>query len=217
MSLQSVLDAGLDPALINVVPFGPATVWRIYPQAYGPSGYNATNLGDARFSPLVRHNGAVVPCLYAGTDLAVALMEVVLREVPMGCAGEQFMLPNRHRESRRAAQLSLTVPMQLADLSNLTLRAWGLARTDVIDCDADHYVQTRRLGLWIYENAPTAQGIIWTSRQLDQGKCVVLFGDRVNSATIQVVDEGQSLWSPMMQDTLTGLARLLHIDLDEEP
>jgi hypothetical protein len=217
VSLKDVLDAGINPALINVRAFGPARVWRIYPSAYGPDAYNGTPNGDARFSPLVRADGSVVPTLYAGTDLEVALMEVVLRELAIGCAGEQFMLPNRKKEWRRVTQLDLTVPLQLADLSNLTLRAWGLQRTDAIDCEASHYEQTRRLGLWIYENAPAAQGIIWTSRQLDRGQAMVFFGDRIDPAAIQVTNPDQALWSPAVQDALTSLAMQLHIDLDEEP
>jgi len=217
VSLKDVLDAGINPALINVRAFRPARVWRIYPSACGPDVYNGTRNGDARFSPLVRADGSVVASLYAGTDLEVALMEVVLRELAIGCAGEQFMLPNRKKEWRRATQLDLTVPLQLADLSNLTFRAWGLQRTDAIDCEASHYEQTRRLGLWIYENAPAAQGIIWTSRQLDRGQAMVFFGDRIDTAAIQAINPDQALWSPPVQDALTSLAMQLHIDLDEEP
>ncbi len=217
MSLKDVLDAGIDPALINVRAFGPARVWRIYPNACKPGAYNGTTNGDAHFSPLVRSDASVVPTLYAGTDLEVALMEVILREVAIGCAGEQFMLPNRKKEWRRATQLDLTASLQMADLSNLTMRAWGLQRTDAIDCDASHYEQTRRLGLWIYENAPAAQGIIWTSRQLDRGQAMVFFGDRIDPSAIKVVNPDQSLWSPPVQDALTSLAMQLHILLDEAP
>jgi len=217
VSLKDVLDTGIDPALINVHAFTPAVVWRVYPSAYGPGAYNPTTNGDARFSPLVRSDGSVVPTMYAGTDLEVALMEVVLREVAVGCAGEQFMLPNRKKEWRRATQLEITAPLQLADLSTVTLRAWGLLRTDAIDCDASEYEHTRRLGLWIYENAPAAQGIAWTSRQLDRGQAMVFFGDRIDAAAIQVTNPDRSLWSPTVQDALTNLAMQLHIDLDEEP
>lgn len=217
MSLKDVLDAGIDPELINVRPFGPNTVWRIYPSAYGPGTFNPSTNGDARFSPLVRADGRVVPTMYAGTYLEVALMEVVLREVAMGCAGEQFMLPNRNKEQRRATQLEIREPLQLADLSTVTLRAWGLQRVDAIDCDASEYDQTRRLGLWIYENSPAAQGIIWTSRQLDRGQALVLFGDRIDPSAIRVINPDQSLWSPSVQDVLTNLALQLHIDLAEEP
>lgn len=118
MSLKDVLDAGINPALISMRAFGPARVWRIYPSAHGPDVYNGTRNGDARFLPLGRADGSVVASLYAGTDLEVALMEVVLRELAIGCAGEQFMLPNRKKEWRRATQLDLAVPLQLADLSN---------------------------------------------------------------------------------------------------
>lgn len=217
MSLGKVLDAGIDPALINVRPYGPATVWRIYPKVYGARGFNSTNKGDARFSPLVRADGSAVPTLYAGTELDVALMEVVLRDLPLGCAGEQFMLPNRQREHRMATQLEILTPLQLVDLSTLSLRAMGLLRTDAIDCEASEYDHTRRLGLWLYENAPAAQGIIWTSRQLDRGQSMVLFGDRVSSDTLRPMNPDQPLWSQPVQEALLSLASQLHILLDEEP
>lgn len=217
MSLKGVLDAGLDPKLINVRPFGPAVVWRVYPGVYEADAFNATTNGDARFSPMVQADGSVVPTLYAGTDLQIALMEVVLRDLAIGCAGEQFMLPNRRKEWRRVTQLEITAALQLADLSSVTLRAWGLKRTDVIDCEASDYDQTRRLGLWIHENAPAAQGIVWTSRQLDRGQAMIFFGDRIGVDAIRAVNPDQSLWSPPVQDALTNLAVQLHIDLDEEP
>lgn len=51
-------------------------LWRVYPRRYGVDGFNGTSLGNARFSPL-EAAGAIVPTLYAGSTLDVALMETV--------------------------------------------------------------------------------------------------------------------------------------------
>jgi len=71
--------------------------WRVYDQRIGATGenlafmqaaevlqrrLNSTAEGYARFSPMKRPDGSVVTTLDAGTTLEVALMEIVLRDVP---------------------------------------------------------------------------------------------------------------------------------------
>ena len=56
--------------------------------------FNNSGEGYARFSPMKRPDGSVVPTLDAGTTLEVALMEIVLRDVPTSSVGFQLTSPN---------------------------------------------------------------------------------------------------------------------------
>lgn len=132
-----------------------------------------------------------MPTLYAGTTVEVALMEVVLRDVPVPSAGFVMRLDAR-TDPRRVAQLLPRRELRLADLSTLGLRRLGLQRPDVIDCNESAYPSTRALAQWIYANCPAAQGIAWTSRQDDKGQAIVLFEPRVAPDSFDVIESDQS-------------------------
>ena len=191
MSLAAALAGNhLVPADIALVSWPPRPLWRVHARRFGPTQFNGTDRGSARFSPL-EDAGGIVPTLYAGTTVEVALMEVVLRDVPVHSAGFVMRLDARN-DPRRIAQLLPSRELRLADLSTLGLRRLGLQRPDVIDCNDSAYPSTRALAQWIYANCREAQGIAWTSRQDDNGQAIVLFEPRVAPMTFRVIEAGQS-------------------------
>jgi hypothetical protein len=201
---EQLASGALEAKEVAVVELQPLQVWRVYTRSFGAAGFNATGRGNARFSPLKDLDGQVVPTLYAGTTLEVALMETVLHDLPSPSAGFILTLDPRI-ESRRVAHLRTTTPLRLADFTSLGLRRLGLQRADVIDSSKSGYAVTRQLAEWLYRSRPDLQGIWWTSRQDDRAQALLLFATRVPPSPLAPIvvderfDEGAHL------ATLTGL------------
>lgn len=192
MKLQNALLRGrLDPAQIGRTEWAPSMLWRVYAQVHGPTGFNGTGRGDARFSP-VEHKGAIVPAMYAATSVQAALMESVLHDVSLPSAGFILTL-DAATDPRRIARLQSRETLRLADFSTVGLRRLGLERSDVVDSDKRHYPHTRGLATWIYANCPDVQGIAWTSRQDDSAQAVVLFEPRLAADTLTIIERDMEL------------------------
>ncbi len=194
-------------------------LWRVYSESFGAIGFNDTAHGYARFSPLMRTDGSVVPTLYVGTSLDVALMEIVLRDVPTPSVGFQLMLPERGAEQRRVTELVLARQLRMIDFSAIGLRRIGLDRGDVIDCDSSTYPDTQALGAWAYAHTLAADpienvhGIVWTSRQDDSGQAAILFGDRLPPGTLEAQNPGQNFHAGRVEGALMRLALRLGISV----
>jgi hypothetical protein len=204
LKLGDALPCGrLDPAHIGTVTWAPRNLWRVYARQRSSLAFNGSRQGSSRFSP-VECDGLVVPVLYAGTTVEVALMETVLHDAPPHTAGYQLWLDHR-TERRQVAVIRTTADLCLADLSTLGLRRLGLSRTDVIDCCKTGYALTRGLATWIYANCPHAQGIAWTSRQDDTGQALMLFEPRLRSGFLAEVNAGESFLDEPHLSALVGL------------
>lgn len=217
--LRAALNAGdLDPRQLafreDWLPAAP--LWRVYSEAFGPVGFNDTDRPFARFSPLRRPDNSIVPVLYEGTTLDVALMESVFRNVPSPSSGHTLTLPSTTDEQRRVTRISLSSPIRVVDFSAIGLRRLGQERGEVIDCNSGRYDETQSLAAWVYAHTDTTvQGITWTSRQDDTGQAVVLFGDRqtVNGTAITPADAGQRLHAGEPLEAMTRLAERLGVYL----
>ena len=189
-------------------------LWRVYSEVFGPDGFNGTANGYARFSPLRRPDGTVVPTLYAGTTLDVALMETVLRDVPNPSIGFIQTLPAPSAEPRRVTELMLDRPLHMVDFSSIGLRRLGLARAEVIDCESANYGDTQALGAWVYAHTASAvHGIVWTSKQDDSAQAALLFGDRLPNRALVARNPGRSLQAGLVGSALTHLAMRLGVFL----
>jgi RES domain len=159
------------------------------------NAFNASTAGSARFSPLIKPSGEVIPTVYAGTTFDCALMETVFHDVPFA-AGPKMLSKAKHVEGRSGSSLRLIVDLALIDLSTISLRKLGISRAELIDTDGSHYGETRRWALALYEQCPGAQGMKWTSRQDDTATTLVLFGDRCDSSVLEAIDGPISLIGP---------------------
>jgi hypothetical protein len=184
---------GLKPSAKSVIEALPALWWRIHPHQHGGKGFNKASLGNARFSPIQDKTGTIIPTLYAASTVKVALMETVLHDAPSPSEGFILGMPDKAQEVRELTGFNNLEPLKLADFSAIGLKRLGLTRTNVIDSDKTHYPETRLLAQWVHEHCQQAQGIQWTSRQDDRGLAVVLFGDRIKLAKLQVSHPGKSI------------------------
>ena len=201
---DALADGRLDRAKISTLDLAPPLLWRVYPRRYGVDGFNGTSLGNARFSPL-EVAGAIVPTLYAGSTLDVALMETVWHDAPIPSHGFHLVLKGA-TEPRRVGSLKPSAALHLVDLTTVGLRRLGLVRSDVIDSDPVDYPITRQLTAWLYENKPDAQGICWISRQNDEGRAVVLFKPRLRSVKLAVNTDDEVFTDGPHLDALLTLA-----------
>jgi hypothetical protein len=63
-----------------------------------------------------------------------------------------------------------------------------LSRGELVDTSKSSYGQTVLWAQAIHRARSDLDGLIWTSRQCDPERCVVLFGDRVEEADFDVRD-----------------------------
>ncbi len=212
MKLQDTLSGGhLYPAQVGRVQWEPRALWRVYAQVHGPAGFNGTNRGNARFSP-IENAGAIIPTMYLATSVQAALMETVLHDAPVPSAGFILTLEPA-KDPRRISRLQSTMPLQLADLSAVGLRRLGVSRGDVVDSDKTHYPVTRQLATWIYANCPDVQGLAWTSRQDDSAQAIVLFEPRLAGGTLAVLDQDAEFFSGPHHAALIDLVARLGASL----
>jgi RES domain len=172
------------------------TVFRVHRSIYKADQFNDSRKGDARFSPLIDANrNEVIPTPYAGTTFDCALMETVFHDVPYQ-AGLKTVSKAKHIEGVLCTAISLTDDLWLVDLSSVALHKLGVAPSYLTQTEAAYYPASREWALALYEQNPTAQGLIWTSRRDDHAQAVLLFGDRVGSALFHVAKAAFPLLLP---------------------
>lgn len=147
---------------------------------YTAAAFNDSGRGNARFSPLRRpDSGDVIPTIYAASTMRGAIMETVLHDVPVPASGyihdiERDLVSNLHMSSIEVQEL------RLVNLTSTGLRAAGLKHSDLFDDDKLDYPRTRERAAWFWAQYPDAQGLVWVSKQDNQSKAVMLFGDRMS-------------------------------------
>jgi hypothetical protein len=155
----------------------------------GPTAFNDTGQGNARFSPLVDPaTGGVIPTLYAARSPRGAIAEIVLHDAPTPSTG---YLHDWERDKASRLHLSeIELPsLQLVNLSTTGLRAAGLQLGDLFGTEKPDYPRTREWALWTWQNLPQAQGLHWMSVRDNTSEVVMLFGDRVAPSAVRLAAE----------------------------
>lgn len=165
-------------------------LWRCHHQRLRADAFNP-GMGVGRFHPLVdQSTGGPIPTLYGSDRMRGALSESVFRNVPV--SGPAKRVRRTALEGVCFSILAPTRDLQLANLSGDGLRRLGLRRNEFIDSPASNYPHARRWAEAIHRDTPV-DGLLWVSRQNDRALAVVLFGDRVGAADLEVVVEALPL------------------------
>ena len=77
--------------------------------------------------------------------------------------------------------------LQLVELRNVTLGAWGISRRELIMSSPALYGQTVLWAKAIHRDIPDADGLVWTSNQCDPDDVCLFFGDRVAESDFTAV------------------------------
>ena len=161
-------------------------MYRVHNEAYAVDSFNPSPLGNARFSPIHDSAGEVIPTLYAATTPQSALMETVFHDVPYKPGFKRVSVSRL--ESKLISTLVFIPNFELIDLSKVGLRRLGVHPHDLVDTRKTHYPETRKWAEQLYTQYPQAQGLLWTSRQDDRAKAVVLFGARIGTTELRPAD-----------------------------
>ncbi len=200
----------------TLIPWGPeALLHRIHRRERGPAEFNPTTLGNARFSPLLDDAaGKVVPTLYAARTLDCALMETVFHDVAYS-PDLKYVRKKTHLTGWVSSLLKTTRPLTLIDLSAIALHNLGITRKHLLETEKDQYPGTRAWALALYTQFPSAQGLLWTSRQDDRAQACILFGTRVGAEALEPAAAPESLLNTdgSARMEVLALARRLGVDI----
>lgn len=167
------------------------TLHRIHLDAYQAHEFNPGLKGNARFSPIHTASGGPIPTLYAAATFEAAAMESVFHDVPHTPGFKQF--DKAKLEGQVHSSLRVGGSLKLADLGSVALRKLGIQRKQLIDTEKDQYPATRLWAQAIHAQHPDIQGLSWISRQDDEARAIMLFGDRVPAGALEQVGASAGL------------------------
>ncbi|MEO8926946.1 MAG: RES family NAD+ phosphorylase [Caulobacteraceae bacterium] len=159
---------------------------RNHARGYAPAQFNPGRGESMRFSPFDDASGACVPTLYAATSREAAAFETIFHDIDAKAPFKTVWLGVV--ENRSVSRLVTRRDLFLAILFTPDLKAWGLTRADLIDTPKSAYPRTASWAGAIHAAHPKLDGMIWTSRQCDPDRCLVLFGDRVSEAGFDIAE-----------------------------
>ncbi len=218
---------GVDLRRLRLARVPEASTFHIsYVRAHWPELFNASGLGNARFSPL-RADGAVVPTMYGAAAQTVALLETSFHDVHQ--MGTRIISESLHLSPRGLVALTTPVSLSLVDLTDEGLDRVGVAREQLVATTPEHYACTRQWAVALHSRRigpVTPVGLLWQSHIAElagadspllgdllpaASRVWVLFGDRVPT--------DPNVWQPgdpHYDDLTTGDGRLLAEQIAEQ-
>lgn len=171
---------------------------------YAPEAFNDSGKGNARFSPLRRKDGTVIPTIYAAAHERTAVAEILLHEAPNPSTGWTFEWSKVGDPAISNKHLSLVAlpALKLAALTTFGLQAAGLVPEDLTGGNASDYARTQSWALWLYENMPDIQGLYWMSRRDNEYACVMLFEDRIPGGIKPIHSHHISVYARLVLSTV---------------
>jgi hypothetical protein len=158
--------------------------------------------------------GPVVPIMYAADTEDAAIAETLLHDIP----AEGGMLPYDKYASTVLVRLKVTRDLRLGVLHGTGLRRLKVTAADVTSSPASSYDSTVRWAEAAHDVG--LDGLVWMSRQCNDTKAYVFFGDRCASeipAFVQDPTHARIFASPADQIWLIDRCAPLHVDVLMEP
>ncbi|OBG67797.1 RES family NAD+ phosphorylase [Mycobacterium sp. E3339] len=153
----------------------------------------------------------VVPIMYAADTEDAAIAETLLHDIP----AEGGLLPYDQYADKVLVRLKVTRSVRLGVLHGTGLRRLKVTAAELTASPASSYATTVR---WA-EAAHGAglDGLVWMSRQCNDAKAYVFFGDRCAAAFDQDPTHARIFASPADQLWLIDRCAPLHVDVLMEP
>lgn len=159
---------------------------RTHSAGFRSAQFNPCMGQPTRFAPFNDAAGACVPTLYAATSREAAAFESIFHDIEPAAAFKTVRLDVV--ETRSVSRIAPKRDLLLAGLFTPDLKAWGLRRGELIDTPKSTYGQTVLWAQAIHRARPDIDGLIWTSRQCDPDRCVILFEDRIRETDLDTLD-----------------------------
>ena len=201
------------------VPFDPATatlpaghlLYRVLSATRTATDFNPGFGSPTRFGFF---GNPVVPIMYAADTEDAAIAETLLHDIP----ADGGLLPYDQYASKVLVRLEVTQSLRVAVLHGTGLRRLKVTAADLTASPASSYRSTVR---WA-EAAHGAgfDGLVWMSRQCNDTKAYVFFGDRCGCperAFAQDPTHARIFASPADQIWLIDRCAPLHVDVLMEP
>lgn len=172
---------------INVQTITKGTILhRTHDSSFRSGQFNPCKGQPTRFAPFTDVTGGCVPTLYAATSREAAAFESIFHDIEPTARFKTVRLGVV--ESRSVSRIMPTRDLLVAGLFAPDLKAWGLSRSELIETPKSTYDQTVLWAGAIHRARPDIDGLVWTSRQCDPERCVILFEDRVGEGDFAVHD-----------------------------
>lgn len=166
-------------------------IHRVFNHAFQPNAFNPGKGAGGRFHFFAGPAAAVVPTLYGSDQEDGALSETVFHDVPVRG-------PGRVVPESRLHPLSIATLVPGRDLNLVQLLGFGLKRLEIgaeelTSSEAAEYPHTVAWARALHAAFPDIDGPLWMSRQFNAARALVLFGDRVESAELELAAPPQPL------------------------
>ncbi|MDX8463220.1 RES family NAD+ phosphorylase [Mesorhizobium humile] len=159
---------------------------RTHGSSFRPAQFNPCMGQPTRFAPFPDAAGACVPTLYAATSREAAAFESIFHDIEPTAVFKTVRLDVI--ESRSVSRIAPKRDLLLAGLFAPDLKVWGISRGDLVETPKSTYRQTVLWAQAIHSARADVDGLLWTSRQCDPDRCVILFEDRVSEGDFEVHD-----------------------------
>mgnify|MGYP000425994177 CR=1 FL=1 len=187
-------------------------IHRVHDKKYASTRFNASGLGNTRFSPIADAARKTIPTIYGGSTFDCAAMETVFHDVPHAPGFKTF--DKDKLIDKRASVISPARDLQLVDLSSKALRKLGISRLQLIDSDAADYPNTRPWAATLHAQCPKADGLVWVSRQDDEARALMLFGERVKKGDLAETNPPTDIADdPVLYGQLLELAQRIGVNV----
>ena len=167
---------------------------RTHGSGFRSAQFNPCKGQPTRFAPFTNDAGACVPTLYAATSREAAAFESIFHDIEPIAPFKTVRLDTV--ESRSVSRVAPKRDLLVAGLFAPDLKAWGLSRGELIETPKSTYGQTAVWAQAIHRARSDLDGLIWTSRQCDHDRCVILFGDRVGEADFDRIVDPSKMVKP---------------------
>lgn len=189
--------------------------------------FNDSGLGVRRFDPIYHSNGTLIPCFYGAFSDLTALGESIVRQPKRNSLNTltkpvrtlswqpETAAQQQNGQIKKIAQLTIHRTLTLIDLDTVLtnyrnpLQAW-LAEGE------SAYPALQNVAAWFAQHYSKYHGLIWNSHQRDLSseRVFMLFGDRVESADLQLISQ-QALNSELCLHRIRETVRLLNVRAPE--
>lgn len=159
---------------------------RTHSAGFRSAQFNPCKGQPTRFAPFTDKSGGCVPTLYAATSREATAFESIFHDIEATAAFKTVRLDVV--ESRNVSRIAPRRDLLVAGLFAPDLKAWGLSRGELIDTPKSTYAKTVLWAEAIHDTRPDIDGLVWTSRQCDPDRCVILFGDRAGEVDFEILD-----------------------------
>ena len=198
-----------DPA-IATLPAG-HLLYRVLSATRTATDFNPGLGARTRFGFFGKPGQPPVPIMYAADSEDAAIAETLLHDIP----AEGGLLPYDQYATKVLVRLQVTQRLRVAVLHGTGLRRLNVSAAELTSSPASSYGTTVRWAEAAHDVG--LDGLVWMSRQCNDTKAYVFFGDRCAQAFTQDPSHARIFAGPADQIWLIDRCAPLRVDVLMEP